>query len=1052
MTLDYKGRYNIGFISCWFPRGQAYVTRAMLEAFSSAGANTFLLARPGPVPIAPGKVRFIPPEVSGEWVTENLEINLDYFIPEERVVDWAYENNLDIVILNEERQFELIDALNNAGIPIACYLTIDWVKREEIPHYKKCDLIICPTRICYQLLLNEGIPEEKLILNRWGVNWKLFPKARGNELTVFFHNAGWGGAGERKNTKAVVSAFLEAFRANERMKLLIHTQRPLTGYPEEVQEAISSHPAIEVVEKSLPLPGLYHRGDVLVQPSKAEGLGLTILEGLASGLPVITTDAPAMNEWVENEETGLLARVKEILPSDYLLPRFEVDHLDLAAKMLLLAERRDLLARMRKNARKKAEEELDWSKNGERLVKRIIAHLGEEKEREEEKEGERIIDLGAGFFRLAEATYDEYYLENMLGGPEEVALFKKSRGKALYPRIARILSACQLVPSDRLLDIGCGRGELLYQAAKRVKFALGIDYSADAVRYAQRLISSTPNAKVRKLDILNIDQLKEEGRFDVIVMADVFEHLYDWELDILLHKLPQIASAGARLIIHTPIGEKHRERKKSLPADPGERARLGWLGFVGHINIQSRESLRELLQRHHYRILSEEMMEDGKILVKAEIPELKTLSFHYFWEKRAEEFSGLHRVMHLGVPLAELERTNLAQKEVLCSLLNRYGKGGGKVLEIGCGDGRILVAIPENFIKVGADFALPMLLKAKGKGDLLVNFDGENLPFKDKSFDIVLAVSLFIHLVSDEGFRKMATEIERIARGRIILCEPVPDKLERPAPHVVMRPLSSYLTAFANSRLIDIDPFPGPSGERYQAMIFTPLTKERRRESPSVYPGALFRAQYLLPLIKDLFPKGSLLLDLGGGEGLLAKKLSQLGIRTILLDTDPIRIKGGRGLPAILGSGEHLPFPDNSFDGVLLLDVLEHIENDEETIIETSRVVKPGGKIIITTPKEGETFGDLTPSETEKLHRSWNHKRPGYTLSALIRLLKNGGLKPIKTSHCFSRANQLLYQYLFLNEGKEETEKKMTLWEKIVLPAEEGGDDFSHLIVAEKER
>jgi len=61
------------------------------------------------------------------------------------------------------------------------------------------------------------------------------------------------------------------------------------------------------------------------------------------------------------------------------------------------------------------------------------------------------------------------------------------------------------------------------------------------------------------------------------------------------------------------------------------------------------------------------MMEDGKILVKAEIPELKTLSFHYFWEKRAEEFSGLHRVMHLGVPLAELERTNLAQKEVLCS-------------------------------------------------------------------------------------------------------------------------------------------------------------------------------------------------------------------------------------------------------------------------------------------------------------------------------------------------------------------------------------------------
>jgi glycosyltransferase involved in cell wall biosynthesis len=41
---------------------------------------------------------------------------------------------------------------------------------------------------------------------------------------------------------------------------------------------------------------LYDEGDVCVQPSHWEGLGLTLLECQAAGLPLITTDAPPMNE------------------------------------------------------------------------------------------------------------------------------------------------------------------------------------------------------------------------------------------------------------------------------------------------------------------------------------------------------------------------------------------------------------------------------------------------------------------------------------------------------------------------------------------------------------------------------------------------------------------------------------------------------------------------------------------------------------------------------------------------------------------------------------
>jgi SAM-dependent methyltransferase len=48
--------------------------------------------------------------------------------------------------------------------------------------------------------------------------------------------------------------------------------------------------------------------------------------------------------------------------------------------------------------------------------------------------------------------------------------------------------------------------------------------------------------------------------------------------------------------------------------------------------------------------------------------------------------------------------------------------------------------------------------------------------------------------------------------------------------------------------------------------------------------------------------------------------------------------------------GKHVPFEDNSFDSILCSEVFEHISNLEEVIKELSRVLKPGGKILITCP------------------------------------------------------------------------------------------------------
>ena len=58
---------------------------------------------------------------------------------------------------------------------------------------------------------------------------------------------------------------------------------------------------------------------------------------------------------------------------------------------------------------------------------------------------------------------------------------------------------------------------------------------------------------------------------------------------------------------------------------------------------------------------------------------------------------------------------------------------------------------------------------------------------------------------------------------------------------------------------------------------------------------------------------------------------------------------------AVFGSGESLPFKPGTFDAVLLIEVIEHIQEDRQAVDEIFTVLKPGGVLILCTPN-GETF------------------------------------------------------------------------------------------------
>lgn len=62
-----------------------------------------------------------------------------------------------------------------------------------------------------------------------------------------------------------------------------------------------------------------------------------------------------------------------------------------------------------------------------------------------------------------------------------------------------------------------------------------------------------------------------------------------------------------------------------------------------------------------------------------------------------------------------------------------------------------------------------------------------------------------------------------------------------------------------------------------------------------------------------------------------------------------------RGNLAVFGRGEDLPFKPETFDSVLMIEVIEHIEGDRKALKEIFTVLKPGGTLVQSTPN-GKTF------------------------------------------------------------------------------------------------
>lgn len=98
-------------------------------------------------------------------------------------------------------------------------------------------------------------------------------------------------------------------------------------------------------------------------------------------------------------------------------------------------------------------------------------------------------------------------------------------------------------------------------------------------------------------------------------------------------------------------------------------------------------------------------------------------------------------------------------------------------------------------------------------------------------------------------------------------------------------------------------------------------------------------------------------LDIGGHHFFndLTARVPGLGYKAWkTLEPDPARLPESdpaRAFEAVVGDGQAMDFPDNSFDTVLCLQVLEHVPRPEQMIRELARVLRPGGRAVLLVPQ-----------------------------------------------------------------------------------------------------
>ena len=181
----------------------------------------------------------------------------------------------------------------------------------------------------------------------------------------------------------------------------------------------------------------------------------------------------------------------------------------------------------------------------------------------------------------------------------------------------------------------------------------------------------------------------------------------------------------------------------------------------------------------------------------------------------------------------------------------------------------------------------------------------------------------------------------------------------------------------------------------------TPLRREKNPWQLEMFEHALkkqLKFKALLELVGDVSGESCLLVTCGDNNGALNWYFREQGGSWTWGDTLGENLEE---MEKLLGETVHhlqadqFSFPNAAFDCAVSIDVLEHLDDHRPFLEELTRVVRPGGRVVVTVPNgDPALLANRIKWRVGMTPDVYGHTRAGYTLSELETAVREVGLQP----------------------------------------------------------
>lgn len=226
---------------------------------------------------------------------------------------YCVPRNIPVIFTNHTRY----DLYAQAYLPILPEQIGDAALKAYIaPFYRACDLIIVPTPGMLEVLNQLGGPDLPVDVIPNGVDLAPF-----REVTSPIHRQEFGFSerdviavyvgrlAPEKNLPFLVRAFYGVAATHDNVRLLVVGDGPEREHLEDRVKHmnLSSKVHFTGMIDYQKIPAFLAAADIMLTPSKSETFGLSTVEGMASGLPVLGVDAPGTVDIIEDGVTGMIS-------------------------------------------------------------------------------------------------------------------------------------------------------------------------------------------------------------------------------------------------------------------------------------------------------------------------------------------------------------------------------------------------------------------------------------------------------------------------------------------------------------------------------------------------------------------------------------------------------------------------------------------------------------------------------------------------------------------------------------------------------------------------